>query len=208
MTSTQRLHCKSIDWLLESQLAPYVDPFTHYLSERRYASHTIGTYLGCVAHFGHWMSHCRLDIHRIDEGVVRRFLDDHLPQCDCAITVRRTRHDLRAALKHLLVVLRAEAVIAEHASGTTPADEELRPLRRPYESCSRARSEGAQLVSAHGPSFAARAIRGPARCHLGDHARRRTPVCRPPERAAQHPGQRRFAGLGVARLFPLPHRLW
>lgn len=126
MNSTQRLHRKSTDWLLESQLAPYIDTFTHYLSERRYASRTIGTYLGCVTHFGRWMSQCRLDIHRIDEAVVRQFLDDHLRRCDCAIPVRRTRRDLRAALRHLLVVLRAEAVIAERAPGTTPVDEELR----------------------------------------------------------------------------------
>ena len=126
MNSKRRLHRKSTDWFLKNQLAPYVDTFTHYLSERRYASNTIETYLGCVAHFGHWMSQCRLDIHRIDEAVVWRFLDDHLPQCDCAIPVRRTRRDLRAALKHLLVVLRAEAVIAERALVTTPADEERR----------------------------------------------------------------------------------
>ena len=126
MNSTRRLHRKSTDWLLESQLAPYIDTFTHYLSERCYASHTIGTYLGCVAHFGRWMSQCRLDIHRIDEAVVRQFLDDHLPRCDCAIAVRRTRRDLRAALRHLLVILRSKAVIAERAPETTPVDEELR----------------------------------------------------------------------------------
>jgi integrase/recombinase XerC len=126
MNPTQRLYRKSTDWFLKDQLAPYVDTFTPYLSERRYASHTIETYLGCVAHFGHWMSQCRLDIHRIDEAVLWRFRDDHLPQCDWAIPVHRTHRDLRAALKYLLVVLRAEAVIAERTLVTTPADEELR----------------------------------------------------------------------------------
>lgn len=126
MNSTRQIHRRPTDLLLDSQLAPYVDAFTHYLSERRYAPHTIDTNLGCVAHFGRWMSQCRLDIHRIDEDVVRQFLDDHLPRCDCARPVRRTRHELRAALRHLLVVLRAEAVIAERVPGTTPVDEELR----------------------------------------------------------------------------------
>ncbi len=126
MNSTQQLHRSPTDWLHESQLAPYVDALTQYLSERGYAPHTIDTNLGCVAHFGRWISQCRLDIHRIDEDVVRRFLDAHLPWCDCARPVRRTRNDLRAALRHLLVVLRAETVIAERVPETTPVDEELR----------------------------------------------------------------------------------
>jgi site-specific recombinase XerD len=126
MNSTRRLHLRPVDWLLDSQLAPYVDAFTQYLSERRYAPHTIDSNLGCVAHFGRWMSQCRLDIHRIDEDVVRRFLDNHLPRCECARPVRRTRPELRAALGHLLVVLRAESVIAEPRPRTTPVDEELR----------------------------------------------------------------------------------
>ncbi len=126
MNLTKRLHCKSTDWFFESQLASYVDAFTHHLTERRYASHTVGTYLACVAHFARWTSRCQMDIHRIDEDVVQRFLDDHLPRCDCARPVRGTRRDARAAMRHLLVVLRANGVIAEPAAAATPVDEELR----------------------------------------------------------------------------------
>ena len=124
MNSTRQLHSRPTDWL-EGQLASYVDAFTHYLSERRYAPYTIDTYLSCIAHFARWMSQCQLDVHRIDEDVVQRFLENHLPQCACARPVHRTRNNLRAALRHLLVVLRAEAVIAEPVLGTTPIDEEL-----------------------------------------------------------------------------------
>jgi len=126
MNSTQQFHCGPADWLLYSQLAPHVDAFLHYLSERRYSPHTIDAYLSCIAHFARWMSLCRLDAHRLDEEVVRRFLEDHLPQCDCARPVRRTRSDLRAALRHLLVVLRVNAVIDERVRGTTPVEDELR----------------------------------------------------------------------------------
>jgi len=126
MNSTRQLHYRPAGWLLDSQLAPHVDAFTHYLSERRYTSHTIDAYLSCIAHFARWMSQCQLDVHRLDEEVVRWFLEDHLPQCDCARPVRRTRSDLRAALRHLLVVLRVNAVIAARVTGTTPVDEELR----------------------------------------------------------------------------------
>src|SRR5271166_5289204 len=125
MNSTTRLHRNSADWLLESQLAPYVDAFTRHLTERRYASRTVGGYLACLAHFAHWTIRCRLDVHGVNEDVVQRFLDGHLPCCTCARPVRRTHHDLRAALGHLLIVLRSDSVIAERLPGTTPVDEEL-----------------------------------------------------------------------------------
>jgi hypothetical protein len=126
MNSPTRLQHNSTDGLLGSQLAPHVDAFTRHLTERRYASGTIDSYLACVAHIARWTVRCRLDIHGIDEDVVRRFLDDHLPRCNCAYPVRKTHHDLRAALRHLLVVLRANSVIAEHLLVITPAVEELR----------------------------------------------------------------------------------
>lgn len=126
MNSTRRLHHSSTGWLLDSQLAPYVDAFKHHLTEGRYASHTAGTYVACIAHFAHWSTVCQLDIHRLDEAVVQEFLDGHLPRCDCAWPAHRVRSDLRAALGHLLVVLRANAIIAEPPLGTTPVDMELR----------------------------------------------------------------------------------
>ena len=122
---TSRLR-KLPECLLNSQLAPHVGAFTQYLTERRYASITVSSYLGCLAHFARWTSQCGPDIHQINEGVVSSFLDDHLPTCDCARPVFRTRRDLRAALGHLLVVLRTSAVIAERPLGAAPVDEELR----------------------------------------------------------------------------------
>lgn len=115
----------STAWLHESQLAPYVDAFTHHLTEGRYASNTIDSYLGCIAHFARWTTLSHLDIHRVDEKVVQQFFD-HLPHCDCASQVRRDSKDLRAALGHLLVVLRANTVISYPPAGITPVDDELR----------------------------------------------------------------------------------
>jgi integrase len=60
------------------------------------------------------------------EEVVAQFLDGHLPQCRCPPPVEHTRADLRAAFGHLLVVLRANAVIPERVLETTPVEEELR----------------------------------------------------------------------------------
>jgi len=126
MDSKRHLPRSPSDWLLESELAPYVDAFTHHLGERRYAVQTVCNYQGCIAHFARWASGRRLGVRQLDEDVIRQFLDDHLPRCNCAEPVQRTRRDLRAALGHLLVVLRANGDIAERAPGTTPVDEEVR----------------------------------------------------------------------------------
>jgi len=126
MARTHRPYRNPTEWLRQSSLASYVDAFTRYFAERHYAPDTVCTYLGCVAHFVRWTTRCRLDICRIDEEAVRRFLDEHLPRCNCAGPVQGTRRDLRAALGHLLVVLRAHGVIAEPMPATTPVDEELR----------------------------------------------------------------------------------
>src|ERR1700674_2256936 len=97
LESTRQLYRKPTDWLLASQFAPYVDAFTHHLTEGRYASHTVGKYLGCLAHFARWTTRCRLNIRQIDEDAVRRFLDGHLPRCECVKPVRVDFRDLRAA---------------------------------------------------------------------------------------------------------------
>ena len=77
-----------------------------YLSERGYAKQTIGNYVGCADHFFRWAERTRLDLGRIDEKAIGHFLDDHLSHCDCGWLTRCDRSESRAALGHLLLVLR------------------------------------------------------------------------------------------------------
>ena len=126
MNSTRQFYHKPIDQLRKCPLAVHIDAFERYLRERHYASQTLGKYTGCLAHFSRWMGQCQLDAEHLDEDAIALFLDGHLPQCRCAGPVVRTRGDLRAALGHLLEVLRANAVIAGRMPGTTPVDEEIR----------------------------------------------------------------------------------
>ena len=119
--------CRNIlNVLAEGPLAAQVDAYEQYLTERGYAAHTFAACLGSVAHFAHWIGERRLRVQHIDETVVARFLDEHLPRCRCNGAKRRDRRCLSAALGHLLVVLRAQGVIALPAVGTTPVDNELR----------------------------------------------------------------------------------
>ena len=118
--TTKQLHHSLTDWLSNSQLSPYVDAYKHRFAVGGYASYTVATYLACIAHFAHWLTLRQLNIQQINETVVQDFLDTHLPQCNCVWPANRVRHDLRTALGHLLIVLRANLVIAERPQGTTP----------------------------------------------------------------------------------------
>ena len=105
---------------------PYADALDRYLSERGYARNTTRAYVGYAFHFLRWTQRSRLDLLRVDEVVVTRFLVDHLPHCDCGWPTRGDQRDAHAALRHLIVVLRTLGVVAPRTVIATPVDEELR----------------------------------------------------------------------------------
>lgn len=119
-----RLNC--INGLAKGPLAPHVDAFKQYLTDRGYAATTFANCVGSIAHFAQWVRGRRLRVQRIGEAAIAEFLDKHLPHCRCTGPVQRDRRSLSAALGHLLVVLRAQGVIAPPAVSTAPVDDELR----------------------------------------------------------------------------------
>ena len=125
MDSTHHLHSNPKGWLLDSALASHVDAFVERLRQGRYAQTTIQRYFVCIAHFARWMNKSRLAVKKLDETALSRFLDDHLPRCDCPGPVARVYGDLRAACGHLLRVLRDCGAVAEPAAATSPIDDEL-----------------------------------------------------------------------------------
>ena len=125
METTQQFHVNVIDTSCEVSLAAHLEPFTQYLIERRYSAQSLNSYQVSAEHFAHWLKRNRLTVSQIDEALVARFVKHHLPQCRCAGLVRRTHKDVRAALGHLLIVLRANGLIAERLQPNTPVDQEL-----------------------------------------------------------------------------------
>src|SRR6202158_2435007 len=105
-------HSTSGDWLGQSVLAPSTGGYIGYLQEHGYSLGTTQAYLHGVGHFALWLTKSRLPLHRVNEGLVRRFLSENLPDCDCPSPCLRGRTELHAALRHLLRVLRAQARIA------------------------------------------------------------------------------------------------
>lgn len=93
-------------WLANSVFVPSEEGYIGYLRAGGYHPNTVRVYFACVAHFAKWATEEGLDLAQIDELAQHRFLDAHLPFCTCAAPVRRLRRELRAAIRHLLHVLR------------------------------------------------------------------------------------------------------
>jgi site-specific recombinase XerD len=108
-----RLQPHTRAWLKQSILEAHVSGYCAYLASRGYAPSTRRVYLGCVAHFAHWMHREKLALKRLDDDAVTRYLTGHLPRCDCPEPVRRLVHENRAALVHLLATLRACGAVGE-----------------------------------------------------------------------------------------------
>jgi integrase/recombinase XerD len=92
-------------WFSKAALAAQADAYVDYLTERGYAVETVERYFRCVAHFVHWLSERGAGLSDINEAIVNRFLDQHLPHCRCAPRCRRTRNDASAALRHFFAML-------------------------------------------------------------------------------------------------------
>jgi site-specific recombinase XerD len=111
-----RLARASQNWFFDTELSSSADAYVRYLRERGYSPQTVTVYLESVAHFAHWSARQRIRLAEINEGVIGRFLERHLPVCRCARRCQRTRHGVRAALVHLLRLLRTEGWIAPRKS--------------------------------------------------------------------------------------------
>ena len=112
-------------WLEGSILQPYVSQYGEHLQRRRYAPNTQRAYLRCVAHFAHWLTQERHDLAAIGQGAVVGFLSEQLPACTCPDPVRRCRHELQAALGHLLEVLEAGGVPLQYPARNSAMEREL-----------------------------------------------------------------------------------
>lgn len=104
-------------------LSRFVQPYWDRLHERRYARHTVRLYLNCLSHFAHWAARQRFELSALDHQV-ERFIGQHLQRCRCSGGVQRTPHCLRAALKHLKVVI-ADSGVQFTSQQRGPVDEQL-----------------------------------------------------------------------------------
>ncbi|MBC7706917.1 MAG: tyrosine-type recombinase/integrase [Rhodoferax sp.] len=105
MNAFESFHPVPAAWLRESDLAPLIPAYVCRLVNRHYAASTVRMYVYGVAHFAHWARSHGVGSRHLCDAVVRRFIDEHLPHCTCLSPVQRCRHQVRAALRQLLMTL-------------------------------------------------------------------------------------------------------
>jgi len=123
MDAFDSLHPTAASWLRASVLAPSVPAYWRHLTEQRYAQSTAKAYLCCLAHFARWIRRGRHSLDDLDHAI-GRFIDEHLPRCKCPSPAQRCRHQVRAALRHLRVVL-GNSRIATDRRPNDPIEEAL-----------------------------------------------------------------------------------
>jgi integrase/recombinase XerD len=98
-------------WIRNSPINPVIENYISDLMNRGYSESTIRAYAHSVAHFSYWLSNNKIRLNRLNETIKKRFLYEHLPACDCPSPCKRSLIDVRAALEHLLEVLRSNGLI-------------------------------------------------------------------------------------------------
>lgn len=87
-----------------------VDLYTTTLKHRGYRPIAIDAYRGAVEHFLAWVSP-DYDFVEFGESAIRRFIDEHLPACDCTGRRQRGKVTTLSALRHLLTILRGARLV-------------------------------------------------------------------------------------------------
>jgi integrase len=111
--------------LVGSVLEPYVADYRSELERGRYAAHTRYVYAKCIGHFARWLTVERIGLEGVTEDAGRRFINEHLPRCNCPPPSGRSPNETGAALSHLYDVLRARGVLAAPAGSADHVRSEL-----------------------------------------------------------------------------------
>ncbi len=104
-TEIDLTHLARREWLTGGPLNGFVVSYVETLQHRRYTANTLSSYLRCLAHFSYWMRNEGLSVADCDLPLIQRFLQHHLPTCDCPAPRRSNAKEIRAALHHLLALL-------------------------------------------------------------------------------------------------------
>jgi site-specific recombinase XerD len=107
------------------QLQRHVPAYRQYLLDRGNAAGYVRSCEAAVMHLSMWLRQANRRLADIDETLVVEFLEGHLPHCTCATSARHPA-SVRAALAHLLVVLRDADAIEPKPQDETAVGEELR----------------------------------------------------------------------------------
>lgn len=94
--------------LRASPLGALLDPLAEILVQRGHATTFIRSILRAIEHFSYWLGtqHAVVTADLVTRASARQFLHEHFPTCSCAVPFPRGFRDTRAAVNHLLRMLK------------------------------------------------------------------------------------------------------
>lgn len=104
------------------EMGASLDGFVAHLLERGHSHVVAQRYVRVARHFGHWLAKRSEALSSVGEDTVRLFLVQHLTRCRCHVPNRESVARVRAALRHLLALLRREGRIREALTPGEPSD--------------------------------------------------------------------------------------
>ena len=106
-------------------LERHTQAYREYLLDRGNAAGYVRSCEAAVVHLSMWMKQANKRLADVGEELLAEFLEHHLPGCNCTTSARHPG-TVRAALGHLLVVLRTADAIAPTPLDMTAVGQELR----------------------------------------------------------------------------------
>lgn len=79
-----------------------------YFYEQGYAKAPVQRHVQAIEHFGTWMTNEGNRDGVVDEEIVRRFIEEHLPVCNCPSPAPCNMRSVRAAMGHLVRIITSE----------------------------------------------------------------------------------------------------
>lgn len=105
MATPKRSPSNPLNQFHNSALSGFEKAYCQRLSINGYAQGTQQQYLNCVTHFATWMQVSNISLREFGPDLIIRFLEKHLPDCQCPGRVQRHPPQIRAALHQLMPVL-------------------------------------------------------------------------------------------------------
>lgn len=120
-----------LERLRSGVLGPMIEALAARLHERSHSPQVIRKYIRGVGHFSHWLGAEGVGPRSWDEDTVRRFTEEHLPRCGCAVPVGEPSSLTRTAVGHLLELLRERYGVPppRRPSAKEPSDELVASFR-------------------------------------------------------------------------------
>jgi site-specific recombinase XerD len=109
--------------LKSSSFNRFVPSYWERLDGQGYSQSTTRDYLSCIAHFARWCDEEGRPVQELDQTDLVQFLGAHLPICNCPMPFHRSEHQLRAAIRHFLAILKQSRFVDPIA--LSPAKAEL-----------------------------------------------------------------------------------